>query len=56
LQFAAGRGLKDVAELLLAKGADVNAKDSYGGTPLKLADSNGHAGLAELLRQRGGHE
>jgi ankyrin repeat protein len=35
LHFAAGEGNGDVVNLLLAKGADVNAKDAYGGrTPL----------------------
>ena len=37
LQLAAWRGHKDVAELLVAKGANVNATDSFGTTPLHYA-------------------
>jgi ankyrin repeat protein len=44
----------DVAELLLAHGADVNAKCNLGFTPLQTA--MGHKDVAELLRQHGGHE
>ena len=39
----------DIAELLLAKGADVNAKDKDGKTPLRLAFKNGRKDIAELL-------
>jgi ankyrin repeat protein len=46
LHLAAQWGHKDVAELLLAKGADVNAKDDDGGTPLHMAKSKD---VAELL-------
>ncbi len=45
-----------MVELLLAKGADVNAKDDGGETPLDAAVNNGHKDVAELLRQHGGHE
>jgi hypothetical protein len=49
LQFAAEFGHKDVAELLLANKADVEAK-SYGGwTPLLNAVFGGHKDLVELL-------
>ncbi len=34
LHFAAGNGHKEIAELLIAKGADVNAKDDIDYTPL----------------------
>ena len=40
---------KDVAELLLANGADVNAEDTRGDTPLHVAASYGDKVLAELL-------
>ena len=49
-------GYKDVAELLIANKADVNAKDQNGYTPLYAAVATGHSGMAELRRQHGGHE
>ena len=40
-------------EALLAKGADVNAKDKYGGTPLHVASKKGKKDIAELLLAKG---
>ena len=37
LHWAAGEGHKEIAELLIAKGAYVNAKDKSGYTPLDRA-------------------
>jgi ankyrin repeat protein len=37
LHAAARKGLKKVVELLIHEGADVNAKDDDGDTPLDLA-------------------
>jgi len=42
-------GHRDVAELLLASKADVNAKDSNGDTPLLYAAGEEHKDVAELL-------
>ena len=42
-------GIKD----LLAKGADVNAKDDDGGTPLLIAVTLGNKEIAELLIANG---
>ena len=53
LHHAAGKGRKDVAELLLANGADVNAKDQNGSTPLAWAAFEGHKDVAELLLAKG---
>ena len=47
-------GHKDVVELLLAKGADVNAKMHGGLTPLRMGKD--HKDVVELLRKHGGHE
>lgn len=55
LIMAAGKGYKEVAELLLAHGADVNLTDEKG-TPLTWATRTGHSGMADLLRKHGGHE
>lgn len=42
-----------VAKLLIANGADVNARDESGETPLHEAASNGYRRLAELLLNNG---
>ena len=45
-----------VAALLIAKGADVNARDDEGMTALTVASRAGHQALVELLRQHDGRE
>ena len=50
LHEAAGWGHKEVVELLIAKGADVNAKDAEGKTPL----DSGTGAISSLLRKHGG--
>lgn len=55
LILAAAQGHKEVVELLLAHGADVNLADNRG-TPLAWAIHTRHANIAGLLRQHGGHE
>ncbi len=52
--YAALEGRKEVAELLIDKGADVNAKNNYGGTPLDSAIIMGRTEIADLLRKHGG--
>uniref|UniRef100_A0A8D8SAP2 Poly [ADP-ribose] polymerase n=1 Tax=Cacopsylla melanoneura TaxID=428564 RepID=A0A8D8SAP2_9HEMI len=49
LHLAAGYNNVDVAELLLEKGADVNAQDKGGLIPLHNASSYGHLDIAALL-------
>ena len=44
---------KETAELLIAKGADINAKDNLGGTPLFWAALEGNEEVAELLIGQG---
>jgi hypothetical protein len=56
LHWTAMNGHKDVVELLLAHGAEVNAKRSNGSTPLHWAEYKGYKDVAELLRQHGGQE
>jgi ankyrin repeat protein len=60
LDYAAMHGRADVAELLIAFGADMNAKDNlFGETPLHYAIAacqfapQGHLEVAQLLIQRG---
>jgi ankyrin repeat protein len=55
LTIAVAEGFQDVVETLLANGANVNAPDKTG-TPLAWAIHTGHSDIANLLRQRGGHE
>ena len=42
LHYAAGHGHKEIVELLIVKGADVNAKTNIGMTPLYEAAIDGH--------------
>jgi len=51
LYEAACSGRKNVVELLLAKGADVTAKNEQGRTPNQCAEELGHAVIVELRRQ-----
>ena len=50
---AAWNGYKEIVELLIAKGADVNAKDNYKWTPLHMAANGGHKEIAELFIAKG---
>lgn len=49
LHFAAQAGHKQLAQLLISNGANVNAKDEHAVTPLHYAASEGQKELAELL-------
>lgn len=46
----------DEVRRLLLRGADVDAKDDRGKTPLRLAEERGHTSLAALLKQHGVEE
>jgi ankyrin repeat protein len=52
--LAAIAGHKEIAELLIANGADVNAKNKGGRTPLDSAIAFKHTETADLLRKHGG--
>jgi ankyrin repeat protein len=54
LHFAADEGHKEIVELLIAAGADVNAKNDIGGTPLDGAAFRGQTKIAALLRKHSG--
>ncbi len=45
-----------MAEVLIAKGADVNAATDNGVTPLQLATFWGHDDMVKLLEERGAKE
>ena len=53
LHQAARKGRKEVANLLINKGADVNAATDYGVTPLHTSAGSGHKEIAELLIAKG---
>ena len=50
MHTAADWASKEIVELLIAKGADVNMKDRKGRTPLDVA----HKVTKDLLRKHGG--
>ena len=52
--YATREGHKETIELLIAKGADVNAKDNQGRTPLDAAIFNKDTETADLFRKHGG--
>ena len=54
LHHAAYEDHKEVAELLIAAGADVSAKNNEGRTPLDEAIALKHTETADLLRKHGG--
>ena len=54
LHYAAANGHKEIAELLIEKGADLNAKDEDGGTPLDVAIQFKELETVDLLRKHGG--
>lgn len=53
LHQVVANGQKAEAELLLRKGADIDAMDKYGQTPLHYAAAQGSKELVELLIRRG---
>ena len=53
LHAAAAGGHKDVVELLIAKGANVNAENNKGKTPVDFAQSRNRKAIVELLIARG---
>ena len=54
LHAAARDGNPTVAQLLLGQGADVNALNKDGETPLDVAERMGHEDVARILRDAGG--
>jgi ankyrin repeat protein len=54
LHLAASEGSLPICELLVGFNADINARDRWGGTPLRDAAREGHAAVARSLHARGG--
>ena len=54
LHFAANLGNKEISKILIAKGADVNAKSKKGRTPIDSAIKRNETEITELLRKHGG--
>jgi len=50
---ASREGYKKIVELLLKVGADVNAKNFYGSTPLIYASMNGNIDIVKMLIEVG---
>ena len=53
LHLAAFDGRTEIAELLIAKGANPNTKDNEGDTPLHLAVAYGHTDILRILLDAG---
>ncbi|MFO0887683.1 MAG: ankyrin repeat domain-containing protein [Isosphaeraceae bacterium] len=53
VSIAGGSGFVDMARLLLDRGADIEAIDDLGQTPLIIAASRGRAAIVSLLLDRG---
>ena len=54
MHYAAVVDHKEIIKLLIAKGADVNAKGNNGETPLDRAILRNDGKTADLLRKHGG--
>ena len=54
LHDACSEGHKEIVELLISKGAVLNAKDQDGKTPLDKAEHQERTKIADLLRKHGG--
>ena len=52
LMGAAGQGRADIASKLVGAGADVTLKDNNCRTALMLAERNGHAKVADILKKK----
>ena len=51
LHYAASFGFVELAEAFINRGADLQARDDEGKTPLQVAGEAGHLEVAQLLRK-----
>ena len=54
MHIAALNGFEEFTGILIAKGANVNAKDQFGKTPLDSSSISNRSKTAKLLRKHGG--
>ena len=54
MHAAASEGQNEIAELLIAEGADVNVKNDEGETPIDMAIRLRRTETIDLLRKHGG--
>lgn len=52
LHWAAVRGHRQMAELLMANGADHRLKDKHGNTPKTLAEKKGNKAITDILPEK----
>jgi uncharacterized protein len=53
LLAAVERGYETITLMLLARGADIEAEDTWGKTPIHVAAEHGHAGIIRILAEHG---
>lgn len=56
LHYAAENGQKEIAEILLVNGAEINLLNTIGMTPYNMAKSSGRIEVASLLAESGAHK
>ena len=56
LHYASDYGQREVVEYLISRGADVNAIDKFGITPLLAAIWEGHTECVKLMLQHGANK
>ena len=56
LHFAAGAGKTELVGYLIGKGADVNAVNLYGDSPLERASANHRMDVVQVLSAHGGKD
>ena len=56
LHLALYKGLTNLAEILVARDADVNARGTWSLTPLQIATKKGYTEFVTILREHGAKE